>query len=84
MDPNATLELIRATIERINDAEHPTHPDDDGRHAPTPSEYADYDEARADHNERQAENAEDLAGLVAALDGWMRAGGFMPDDWKRA
>ena len=70
MDPNETLKQMLALAKRI---EQRADSADDGR--PLSDQVANL----AD----QAEDAEGLAGLVLALDDWLKKGGFLPRQWER-
>ena len=75
MDPIATLAQIRKVLADI-DAENEEYWSD-------PKNDADPGTC-ADHHDAIADMRGDIADCVAALDGWLSNGGFLPDAWKGA
>ena len=47
------------------------------------SETPDIGDLSREQLEEIARNAQRLAVLIQALDGWLKCGGFLPEGWKR-
>lgn len=71
MDPNANLEEQLTIVERINACRDHAN-EQTGEHQGFDGEPC-----------QCVDDAERLAELVEALDGWIRRGGFLPDAWRK-